>query len=183
MDKTAIDYPKLYRMSEKITPLKNDCGRLCDRLCCQPGNNITLGMYLYPGEEIMFTGNEDWLEWELRKPAEDNFPPSWIEPLHFISCTKPCPRANRPLNCRFFPLAPHLLLDNTLLLIHETMPLPYKCPLITQDTPLEEDFIQMVGQCWQILLRDRLIRDLVLLDSRERELYSIQPRIISIVQN
>ena len=131
----------------------------------------------------MFTGSEDWLEWETRKPVDDYFPPSWSGPLYFISCTKPCPRANRPLSCRFFPLAPHLLPDNTLLLIHETMPLNYKCPLILNDEPLENSFISMVGQCWQLLLKDNRIRDLVLLDSRDREINCIQPNIVCVIHN
>ena len=178
MNSYMIDYPKLYRLSEQVTPLKCDCGSLCGKLCCQPGKNISLGMYLYPGEEVMFTGREDWLEWEQREPAEDYFPPSWGKPLYFVSCNKPCPRSNRPLSCRFFPLAPHILSDNSILLIHETIPLQYQCPLISQDKPLEKDFIRMVGQCWQILLADRRIRDLVIMDSRDRELNNVRPRIV-----
>ena len=183
MDSNVINYQKLYQLSENATPLIYDCGELCGRLCCQPGKNTNLGMYLYPGEEIMFTGREDWLEWEQREPADDYFPLSWGKPLYFVSCTKPCPRANRPLSCRFFPLAPHILSDNTILLIHETMQLHYKCPLITQDKPLESDFIQMVGQCWRILLKDHRIRDLVILDSKDRELSNLQPRIVGTVSD
>ncbi|MCL2766569.1 MAG: hypothetical protein FWD21_02675 [Peptococcaceae bacterium] len=182
MNNFTIDYHKLYYLSNNVTPLNSDCGLLCGKLCCQPGKFISLGMYLYPGEEIMFTGKEDWLEWELRKPAEDYFPPSWKEPLHFIVCTKPCPRASRPLSCRFFPIAPHILPDNTLLLIHETMSLSYQCPLILEDIPLADGFVDMVGQCWQILLTDQRIRDLVLLDSKDREKNSVQPRVLRIVE-
>jgi hypothetical protein len=183
MSTQVIDYPKLYNLSNMVTPVKSDCGILCGKLCCQPDQCVNLGMYLYPGEEVMFTGKEDWLEWDYRDPAEDNFPPSWKKPLPFIICTKPCPREKRPLNCRFFPLAPHLLRDNTILLIHETMTLPYQCPLITQNTPLEESFIKMVGKCWQILLQDPRIKDLVEMDSRERESSYLLPEVKGIVYN
>ena len=179
MPNSELDYRELYRLSEKVTPLRSDCGLLCGKLCCQPGKTVNLGMYLFPGEEVMYTGREDWLAWEQRDPTEDYFPSSWTKPLYFISCTKPCPRAGRPLICRFFPLAPHLLYNDTLLLIHETMTLSYKCPLIIQDQPLEEDFIQMVGRCWRSLLTDRRIRDLVVMDSRDREMSIAKPRIVT----
>ena len=177
-----IDYTELYRLSHMITPLKGDCGDLCGKVCCLPREDTDLGVYLFPGEEAMFSGQEDWLRWEQRRPAQDNFPASWQAPLYFITCLKPCPRANRPLNCRFFPLAPHILGDRTLLLIHETMPLTYTCPLIAHQSPLEGDFVHMVGKCWQILLRDPRIRDLVLLDSREREERGLVPSIVTLVQ-
>jgi len=177
----VIDYRQLYRLSHRITPLKGDCGELCGKACCQPRKNTDLGMYLFPGEEIMFSGRENWLHWEQRQPDKDNFPASWQTPLYFIICTKPCPRANRPLSCRFFPLAPHLTSDGTLLLIRETMPLPYTCPLIAQQTPLEANFVGMVEQCWRLLLQDPRIRDLVVLDSREREEDGHQPSIVAII--
>ena len=182
MGTSVIDYHELYRLSEKVTPLQSDCGLLCGKLCCQPGKDVNLGMYLFPGEEVMYTGEEDWLKWEQREPADDYFPASWVKPLYFVSCTKPCPRANRPLSCRFFPLAPHILYNKTLLLIHETMTLSYKCPLILEDEPLNKDFIEMVGQCWRILLTDSRIRDLVVMDSRDREMSAVRPRIVTTVR-
>jgi len=165
----TIDYQKLYHITDMITPLEDDCGKLCGKICCRPDQNNTLGVYLYPGEEDMFTREEDWLCWEQRNPAEDDFPASWSNPVYFIRCAKPCPRKHRPLNCRFFPLAPHLLKDNTLLLIHETLPLPYQCPLIKRKIPLRKEFVDTVVRCWQELLTDQRVRDLVQMDSRERE--------------
>ncbi|MBM7855655.1 hypothetical protein JOC37_002060 [Desulfohalotomaculum tongense] len=178
MTKKTVDYKKLYNLTGDVTPLQGDCGNLCRSICCQPDKENTLGMYLFPGEEVMFTGKEDWLRWERRHPVEDEFPPSWSYPVYFVRCTKPCPREKRPLSCRLFPLAPHLLGDDTLLLIYETLPLPYSCPLITEKIPLRKDFIKAVAQCWQELLKDQRIYDLVKMDSKEREQEDHRPYIV-----
>ncbi|OPY58424.1 MAG: hypothetical protein A4E55_00916 [Pelotomaculum sp. PtaU1.Bin035] len=175
---TVINYKRLYDITCDVTPIYSDCGKLCGSICCQPDNDNTLGMYLFPGEENMFTMKENWLQWEKRYPAEDDFPKSWDYPVYFIRCTKPCPRERRPLNCRLFPLAPHLLKDNKLILIHETLDLPYSCTLIKRKTPLRKDFIEVVAQCWQELLKDPRIRDLVAIDSLEREKEAHRPYIV-----
>lgn len=173
-----VDYQKLYKLTADVTPLEEDCGELCGKICCRPDQENTLGMYLFPGEEKMFTGNEDWLHWERRDPRRDDFPPSWVDPVYFVRCTKACPREMRPLSCRFFPLTPHVLKDKRLILIKETLELPYTCPLIIQDIPLSPDFIEVVAQSWQELLKDFRIRDLVEMDSAERELAGKLPKIL-----
>ncbi|MEG6616355.1 hypothetical protein V6C27_07935 [Peptococcaceae bacterium 1198_IL3148] len=178
MSKNKIDYQKLYQLTADVTPLSGDCGQLCGGICCRSDSDNSLGMYLFPGEEVMFSQREDWLQWEQRDPREDNFPESWQAPVNFVSCTKPCPREKRPLSCRFFPLAPHLLKDNTLLLIHETLALPYTCPLIEDNMALRPDFIEVVAQCWQELLKSPDIRDLVEMDSRERERDGLLPTVL-----
>lgn len=179
----TVDYQKLYRLTETVTPLNEDCGVLCNKICCRPDQDNTLGMYLYPGEEVMFTKTEDWLAWELRDPFEDDFPPSWRDWVHFIRCRKPCPRLQRPLSCRLFPLAPHILKDNTLLLIYETLSLPYQCPLIKNKIPLREDFVNVVALCWQELIAEQRIHDLVVLDSRAREKKEIKPTVVSALKH
>jgi hypothetical protein len=178
MVKNKIDFNALYQKTSSITPLADDCGRLCGSICCLPDKENSLGIYLLPGEETMFTGNEDWLQWELRHPEEDDFPSNWVYPVYFLRCLKPCPRDRRPLSCRFFPLAPHLLPDNTLLLIYETLPLPYSCPLIENKIPLKKDFITTVAACWQELLKEPRIRALVEMDSRDREKACLQPIVL-----
>lgn len=175
---TLDDYQKLYEMTAEPTPLHKDCGTLCSSVCCQPGRNNELGIYLFPGEEAMYTRKEEWLEWEAQDPIEQFFPTSWPTPVYFIRCTSPCPRDARPLACRFFPLTPHLQRDGNLLLIYETLELPYECPLITGDTPLQEKFIRTTRLAWEMLLRDHRIYDLVEEDSRYREEKKLPLRVI-----
>ena len=162
-------YNHLYQITASSTPLKTNCGELCGSACCRPGKHEDLGMYLYPGEEAMFTRREDWLAWEEHNPADYNFPASWKGPVYFVRCNGVCPREMRPLACRFFPLAPHLHRDGKLYLIYETLELPYQCPLITASNPLDPGFISIMQQTWQIMLTDQRIRDLVEEDSHQRE--------------
>ncbi|MCL4440823.1 MAG: hypothetical protein M1609_09625 [Firmicutes bacterium] len=172
-----MDYQYLYNLTGAVTPLETDCGLLCSSICCRRDRKNTLGIYLFPGEEIMLPPDESWIERELHNPAEYDFPDNWKEPVHFIKCTSPCPREKRPLSCRFFPLAPHLLTDGALILTYETVRLPYRCPLIYKELPLRKDFVEVVALAWRALLQDPRIFRLVEEDSREREisLQSIPP--------
>ena len=178
MSKNIVDYQKLYDLTSSVTPLQDDCGKLCGSICCRAGEDQALGMYLFPGEECMFTGRENWLRWEMRDPAGDDFPRSWKSPVYFVRCAKPCPREQRPLSCRFFPLSPHLLRDGTLFLIHETMALPYSCPLIEKKMPLRTDFVDAVARCWKEMLKDPRLLALVKMDSLERENEETRPHVV-----
>ncbi len=169
MINTTPDYRYLYELTNNVTPLKTDCGSLCESICCRPNNKHKLGVYLFPGEQEFLGSSKKWYKMEFHHPKHYDFPENWTEPVPFISCLKPCPRESRPLACRFFPLTAHLLKDETLLIIHETMELPYKCPLITQKMKLQPEFIETVAAAWQTLLKSPLIRQLVEEDSIKRE--------------
>ena len=62
-----------YRLTENVTPLKYDCGKLCSALCCK--ENITAsaqsgGMQLLPGEdEIINEANG----FEIKQEADGGF--------------------------------------------------------------------------------------------------------------
>lgn len=159
-------YEKIYVLLDKATPLKEDCGRLCQKVCCRQDNQ-NLGMYLLPGEEALFTKKEPWLRWEEQEAEAYDFPTSWKGKVYFIRCLKDCPREKRPIQCRTFPLAPHLE-EGKLMLILENIPLPYRCPLIEEKIPLEPAFIQAVYEAWSLLIENPLIYDLVAYDSRQR---------------
>jgi len=165
---TKAVYQKIYNILDKATPLKEDCGQTCGKLCCKQEDQ-NLGIYLLPGEEKMFEGREDWLVWEEQDSEDYDFPPSWTGKVYFIRCITDCPRTKRPIQCRTFPLAPHLTKEGKLILIRETLSLPYQCPLIKNKTPLELDFVLAVYHAWNILIQDPLIYDLVEYDSQERE--------------
>ncbi|NLJ33815.1 MAG: hypothetical protein GX349_04405 [Firmicutes bacterium] len=160
-------YKKIYELLADVTPLEYDCGQLCGSICCHGGQD--LGIYLYPGEEKLFSGEEDWLEWEVHQVSEYDFPPSWQGTVDFIVCTKFCPRDKRPLQCRFFPLTAHLDQGGLVHIILDSLNLPYECPLISQRMELRPDFVERVYEAWLLLLTDDKIRDLVLWDSKARE--------------
>ena len=48
---SAYLYLQLYRLFDSITPVRTDCGGLCDKACCRGDDG---GMYLFPGECLYF---------------------------------------------------------------------------------------------------------------------------------
>ena len=75
----------------------------------------------------------------------------------------------RPVQCRTFPLAPHITEEGHLCLIYnDDDDLPYCCPMIEDETELDPDFIQATLTVWKHLIRDPLIYDLVKMDSEAR---------------
>ncbi len=168
-------YQAIYRLLNSVTPLKSDCGLLCDAACCQSSED-NMGIYLLPGEEKLFTRQETWLKWEIENAENFDFPDSWYGKIYFIRCSNApfCPRNQRPLQCRFFPLAPHIADNGKLVLILYPAKLPYVCPLIDQHIPLDQSYIKAVYTVWHRLIQDPLIYDLVLYDSKNRDNYAVE---------
>ncbi|MEG0829196.1 MAG: hypothetical protein RSD88_01050 [Anaerovoracaceae bacterium] len=168
-------YEAIYRLLDKVSPIKEDCGKLCNAACCSCGadedpNDFQLGIYLLPGEEKIFNQTDEWITWN-KEPAQNyDFPKSWTGNVYFIRCKTPpiCPRDRRPLQCRFFPLSPHLTENGVLQLIIFPGELPYSCPLIKDKMTLNADFIQANYTVWKRLIKDPLIYDLVKMDSDDR---------------
>ena len=78
-----------------VTPLKTDCGRLCSGACCE-GDEET-GMLLFPGEEALYEG----CAFARVIPADFSLAGA---PALLLVCSGGCPREERPLACRLFPL-------------------------------------------------------------------------------
>lgn len=75
------------------TPLAQDCGLLCGAACCRSESGAE-GMLLFPGEAALYAGSA----WASLRPA--------AEGQTLLTCRGRCPREERPLLCRFFPLTP-----------------------------------------------------------------------------
>lgn len=171
-------YEAIYRLLNRVSPIKENCGMLCRFACCVCDDKesldpeFSLGIYLLPGEEKLFSKDEDWIEWSYSDADELDYPDSWTGKVPFIRCKTPpnCKREKRPLQCRFFPIAPHFLEDGTLKLILFPMDqLPYICPLIKDRVPLTPAFIKANYTVWRRLITDPLIFDLVEWDSSDRD--------------
>ncbi|MBR6503668.1 MAG: hypothetical protein IKT15_01675 [Firmicutes bacterium] len=162
-------YQAVYRLLNYITPLNTDCGALCGAACCTSDEEDMI-IYLLPGEEKLFTRKEEWLNWDFDYAEDYDFPESWHGKVYYVHCkTAPsCPREMRPLQCRFFPLAPHLTEEGVLRLIRYPDDLPYACPLLEPDVRLEPRVVKAVHTVWKHLIRDPLIYDLVEYDSSDR---------------
>lgn len=95
MRNTAGAVQKARALLESVTPLKSDCGRLCAGACCQ-GDEET-GMLLFPGEAALYEG----CSFARILPAHFSLGGG---PVSLFVCSGHCPREQRPLACRLFPL-------------------------------------------------------------------------------
>ncbi len=178
-------FKAIYRLLDRVSPVPYDCGQLCGSACCMSEDTDpdAFGIYLLPGEEKLFTGDEDWLTWSWDMAEDYDFPDSWHGKVYFIKCNTPpvCERAMRPLQCRTYPLAPHIDVieeegerKEVLRLILSDIDAPYSCPLIDgqmddeEEFGLDERFVKATYTVWKRLIKDPLIHDLVLLDSLGR---------------
>lgn len=174
-------YRAIYRLLGGVSPLPDDCGKLCGAACCCPETEIEnnentfsqeeMGIYLLPGEEKLFTRKENWLKWTVENAEDFDFPPSWHGKIYFVrcNCAPCCPRDMRPLQCRFFPVTPHLTESKKLSLIRSDLELPYTCPLLRDRRELTPSFLKATYTVWTHLIRDPLLMDLVLYDSSWRD--------------
>ena len=123
---------------ETVTPLNSNCGRLCDAACCQ--GNANEGMLLFPGEETCFAD----CGWASLLPAS---------PGNLLVCRGSCPRDNRPLGCRMFPL--RIALDGGApKAIPDIRAWPV-CPLMPHGlTGLSSAFVDAVTRAGEILAAD-----------------------------
>ena len=162
----------IYRLLDRVSPIERDCGLLCGAVCCTCGESgDELGIYLYPGEHKIHNKKDDWLEWTVEAAEDYDFPDSWTGPVYFVKCKTPpvCPRKKRPCQCRTYPLAPYISEDGILEMVYNDEQLPYSCPLIDREIPLNDDFVKATYTVWSHLIRDPLIYDLVEMDSRARD--------------
>ena len=94
-----------YRIIGELTPLKMNCGKLCDAACCQNDGSGENGMLLFPYEEWFYRKPEDGFAFHL---SEDD---SLYKGGKRLVCEGSCPRVRRPLACRLFPLRIRLSSD------------------------------------------------------------------------
>ena len=172
---TKEQYKRIYDLLNSCELLDYDCGKLCNAACCTVSREYSeddMGIYLLPGEEqLLEEEDKEWLDIRVSQAEDHDLPESWKGDVYFIRCKTPpiCPREKRPIQCRTFPLAPHIDSEGELTLIYNDLELPYECPLIEEEIPLNDDFVDKTLEAWEILIEDPLIYDLVKLDSEERE--------------
>lgn len=162
-------YRSLYEKLDTVFPVPFDCGTLCGKACCgvteynRPVPEDSMGIYLFPGEEELQREDPDWLYWE---EEEDTI----LGDIWFVRCRAPlhCHRLHRPLQCRMFPLLPHLMPGNRLVLIWNDMDLPYACPILEQEAPISEEWMKAVYEVWETLLTEPSVLRMVQWESKER---------------
>lgn len=139
-------YSQIYSVLGDLTPLKGDCGRACNKACCE-GDKDGDGMYLFPGEEEMYKALPDWAaisetDFEYDK---DKFAP-------LFSCDGVCDRNLRPLSCRIFPLTPYIAKDGELEVIVDPRA-NGMCPLSAlYSEDFDPNFVKAVEKVGKLLL-------------------------------
>ncbi len=94
-------YKSIYEYFDDTTPLTVDCGKPCDGACCKSDDAEETGMYLFPGEEVLFYDNPDF------KVVDSEFIYDG-KPVKILICKGTCDRTIRPLSCRIFPVIPYI---------------------------------------------------------------------------
>lgn len=138
-----------------LTPLKTDCGRLCAGACCR-GDEAT-GMLLFPGEEALYAA----CDFAQIVPADYEL---GGRRALLLVCRGHCPRGERPLACRLFPLflrfgpdgQPRVRMDARARAV---------CPLTDYGlSALDPAFVSAARAAYDLLLADeacaRFLRDL-----------------------
>ena len=145
-------------MLDQVSPVDYDCGTLCGAICCtcdedNDKDDYDMGIYLLPGEDKLFTKDEDWIRWNYEMAEDYEYPDSWSGKVWFIRCKNPpvCDRKLRPIQCRTYPLAPHISSEGELHMVYNVSDLPYECPLIRDNIRLNSDFIEKTYEAWKIL--------------------------------
>lgn len=149
-------YEKAYEILENITPLKYDCGKLCNGACCDSADEDA-GMYLFPGEESMYTEKPDWLRIE-----QSDFTYGEENKALIAICKGQCDRKLRPLACRIFPLTPYIGHDVVLEIKKDPRAVPV-CPLAVPyaDKDIDKGFIHAVNDAFEILAKDEEIHSFI----------------------
>ena len=165
---------KIYKRLDEVSPVDFDCGKLCGEVCCvydaDESHTEELVLYLLPGEELMYEGSPDFELYYLDS-SEIRYPHSWKDSIYLVKCINPpkCDRSIRPIQCRTFPLVPHITKNGEFHLVLDETEFPYVCPIIHDHIKLNANFINVTFEIWQMLIRNPLVYDLVDMDSRDRE--------------
>lgn len=168
----ARTFRAIYRLLDRVSPVPFDCGTVCGAVCCTAVNaGEDMGMMLLPGEEKIHDRHADWLDWDTLSTDEFELPDAWDGKVYFVKCKNPphCPRNMRPIQCRSFPILPHIAEDGTLSMVYNDYELPYVCPMIEDETELDDRFVKATQTAWKHLIRDPQIYAMVWAESRGRD--------------
>lgn len=126
-------YKKAYKLLEDVTPLKADCGQLCDKRCCH-GDSGT-GMLLFPEEETTLT--------VIKKNGR-----------RLAVCDGTCSRDERPLSCRIFPFFP--VYDGKSITVKPDSRGVNVCPMIAHSDEIifSKRFLRRVKKTGKLLIKD-----------------------------
>lgn len=132
------------------TPLKADCGLVCDKACCR-GDEDT-GMLLFPGEDTVF-------------PVKEK------NGRRLCVCNGKCNRSDRPLSCIIFPFFPYMTPEGKIKARADVRGTAL-CPLIhhEENVLFSRIFLRRVARAGRIFAKDEECRSFLWEISREIDL-------------
>lgn len=134
--KKEIVIKSCYSLLRRKTPLKSDCGKICNGKCCA-GDEKT-GMIIFPGEEDMIDENM-----KIFKNSAG---------YSVAVCNGSCDRNKRPLACRIYPLFPLHVSEDGETLIKTVFDYRADCPLCQGGYEFDKGFIKAVRRVGKFLL-------------------------------
>lgn len=152
-------------MDEPI--VNGNCGELCGYHCCRSHEaDENLGMYLIPYEYEVVQSRLD-IEYEVHSSYTYDLPRP-LKRQYYVFChnNSGCLRKMRPLQCRTYPLEPHLNGDILQLVIEKDQ--LHACPLIDQQQIWRPEFVKGVYEAWQLLLEEDKIKTYIISLSETR---------------
>ena len=151
---------------KNVTPLKQDCGRVCGARCCRPLEGEETGMLLFPGEAEAYAGKAGF---EVRKTARGDL----------LICSGTCDREDRPLSCRLFPLLPVIGDDGKVRAVTD-LRAKAVCPLARQGkSAMDPAFADAVREAGEILAaEDEQAVFLEMLEEEQIELKELRNKLI-----
>lgn len=162
-------YKEIYAVLDE-GPVAYDCGSLCGSACCSDLSFCGEDPYIYllPGEKEYLDDAGSSIHIKRQNRREHDLPASWGEYVYIACCpgNVNCERAVRPIQCRTFPLYPYITEEGELEMRLCYMDLPYSCPFVEKRSVVSDDFYRAALKAWKMLIEDKAIRDLVILDSR-----------------
>lgn len=174
-------YQKVYELLDKHPVSDKDCGEYCGKACCcyTVPHDTEAGMELLPGEEEIFPLESEWLKPRFLPGSLYDYPPEWGTHTGCIQirCLRPCPRGERPANCRLFPLSVYGEEDNYYLIVAEGLT-EYSCQLINHPELINPEFIKSAGEAAFLLLGIPKFRQLVDWDSQQIDSSSIRMKLL-----
>ncbi len=130
---------KAYSILDRETPLRSDCGRMCNSKCCKGSDDD--GMLLFPGEEELFRSREDFTVFYDERYNS-----------YCVSCHGVCDRNIRPLSCRIFPYMIYLNDDLKPAIAPDIRAIEF-CPVLKSEIKLDKKFLRALRICASYLCK------------------------------
>ena len=130
-----------YAIMGSVTPIKADCGKLCDKACCTEED---AGMLLFPGEEVIYS--------KVPGFRIENIEYMDAPGIKLLLCDGKCDRALRPLACRIFPVSPKIEKDGSVT-VQPDIRARLMCP-IWDLKHVDKIFIKTVEKAFVLLAED-----------------------------